>query len=168
MKMKFNGFVFPANPAELEIVLSTNFSSSPVFGKGSNVQNVSVNPAVIKGKGEFYGERAEESCHYLQHMLRLKTSGILLLPCASSFNAFLTEFTFVKNADKGGISYAFIFTESSNSRAEKRCFCCTTAEKNDNAFIIADRCGVSVNEIMKQNSFKTPFDICEGDRVMLR
>lgn len=168
MKMEFNGFVFPANPAELEIALSTNFSSSPVFGKGSNVQNVSVNPAVIKGKGEFYGERAEQSCHYLQHMLRLKTSGILLLPCSGSFHAFLTEFTFVKNADKGGISYTFTFTESSNSRAEKRCFCYTTAEENENAFMIADRCGVSVNEIMKHNSFKTPFDICEGDRVMLR
>ena len=168
MKMKFNDFVFPSNPAELEISLSTNFSLSPVFGKGSNVQNVSVNPAVIKGRGEFYGERAEESCHYLQHMLRLKTSGILLLPCASSFKAFLTEFTFVKNADKGGISYTFVFTESSNSRVEERHFCCTTAKENENAFVIANRCGISVNEIMKNNSFKTPFDIKEGDRVVLR
>lgn len=168
MKMRFDDFVFPENPAELEIFLSTNFSSSPVIGKGSNVQNVSVNPAVIKGRGEFYGENAEESCHYLQHMLRLKASGILLLPCASSFNAFLTEFTFVKNADKGGISYSFVFTESSNSRAERRSFCHTTAGEGENAFIIANRCGVSVNEIMKNNRFKTPFAIKKGDRVVLR
>lgn len=168
MKMRFADFIFPANPAELEISLSTNFSASPVFGKGSNVQNVSLNPAVIRGRGAFYGERAEESCHYLQHMLRLKASGLLLLPCASSFNAFLTEFTFLKNADKGGISYTFVFTESKNSRAERRSFCFTTAKANENAFIIANRCSVSANEIMKNNSFKTPFDIKEGDRVVLR
>lgn len=168
MKMRFNDFVFPANPAELEISLSTNFSSLPVFGKGSNVQNVSVNPAVIKGRGEFYGERAEESCHYLQHMLRIKKSGILLLPCTSSFNAFLMEFNFAKNAEKGGISYTFTFVESINSKAEQRRFCCTIADAGENAFVIANRCDVSVDEIMKKNCFKTPFDIKEGDRVVLR
>lgn len=168
VKMRFNDFVFPANPAELEIALSTNFSLSPVIGKGSNVQNVSVNAAVIKGRGEFYGSKAEEACHYLQHMLKLKKSGTLLLPSSSSFDAYLTEFTFKRNAEKNCISYSFVFVESSNNKNEHRRFCCTTAGAGENAFAIANRCDVSVSEIMRNNPFKTPFDIREGDRVVLK
>lgn len=168
MKMRFNDFVFPANPAKLEILLSSNFSSSPVFGRGSSVQNVSVNPAVIKGSGEFYGSRAESSCCYLQHILRLRTAGILFIPSSGSYNAYLTEFNFSRNADKSGIAYSFVFTESCSDRKERRSFCSTVAKEGENAFDIADRCCVSVNEIMERNSFKTPFDINKGDRVMMR
>ena len=168
MKMKFRDFEFPSNPSSLEIISSTNVHSEPVFNMNSRVQNVSVNPVIVKGSGEFYGDDAEDNCNLLQHILRLKLSGVLLLPTSVSYNAFLTAFTFSRQADRNAISYSFVFTENCNSKSESRDFFYTVALKNENAFIIANRCGVSVSDIMKNNDLKTPFDIKEGDRVVLK
>lgn len=168
MKMRFKDFTFPSNPSSLEIGTSTRVSTASVFGKTSEVSNVSVNPTIIRGSGEFYGERAQEHCAYLQHLLRLKTSGALLLPSEHGYNAYLTDFTFKRNADKNAVCYSFTFTEDCSSRAEERQFYYTVAHAGENAFDIAHRCSVSVNTIMQKNDFKTPFDIDEGERVVLR
>lgn len=167
MKMKFGDFEFPSNPAYLEIISSTNVSSKPVFNENSRVENVSVNPSVVKGNGEFYGDDAEESCSFLQHMLRQKLPAVLFLPSESSLNAYLSEFCFSKSADKSSVCYSFVFTENCNDKKESCDLGFTCAEENDNAFKIANRFGVSVSDIMKNNDFKTPFDINEGERVVL-
>ena len=50
----------------------------------------------------------------------------------------------------------------------ERDFKYTFAKAGENAFEIANRCDISVNDIMLFNDFKTPFDIKTGDRVVLR
>lgn len=168
MKMKFKDYTFLSNPSKLEIAASTNVRSKPIFGKSSSVSNVSVNPIIVKGSGEFYGDGAEEGCYYLQHLLRCKCSGILLLPSSGSLTAYLTEFSFSRDACKGGVLYSFTFTEDCSDKEESRRFHYTVAADGENAFDIAGRCGVSVSVIMAKNSFKTPFSINSGDRVVLR
>lgn len=168
VKMRFGSFIFPANPKSLEICSNTNVSINPVFSANSSVQNVSVNPVIVKGNGEFFGNNAEELCNCLQHMLKTKESGILILPTTVGMNAYLTDFTFSRSADKSSIYYSFVFTECCDNKSERRNFYYTSALLGENAFMIANRCGVSVNDIMRNNDFKTPFDIQEGDRVVLR
>ncbi|MDE5964006.1 MAG: LysM peptidoglycan-binding domain-containing protein [Eubacterium sp.] len=167
MKMKFKDFTFPSNPKEIKINISSNIQSKGVYGGSSTTENVSVNPIIISGKGEFFDDNAEELCLYLQHMLRDKTAGELMLPSSAGLNAFLTEFTYSKNCRKGSTEYYFVFTESCNKTNNKRKTNYTIAEKNENAFEIAGRCNISVSDIMSLNDFQTPFSINEGDRVVL-
>lgn len=166
VKMKFGDFEFPTNPAQLEVSASTNVKSSPIFGIGSSVQNVSREPVTVKGSGRFYGEDAEQSCAFLQHMLRRGKSEVLFIPSAGSLNAYLTRFTYGRDVS-GGASYSFEFTENCNNKSELCAVKEITAAEGDNAFNIAARCGVSVNEIMRKNNFKNAFDINAGDRVRI-
>lgn len=168
MKMRFKDFIFPSNPSVFEISSSTNMAVRSVYHGNSDVQSVSLNPIKVNGNGEFFGDKAEESCQYLMHMLRTKESGVLILPSGSDFNAYLNKFTFCKNARKNSISYTFEFTENCNSKSEVRDFCFAVCQSGENAFDIANRCNVSVNDIMIHNDLKTPFDIKEGEKVVIR
>ncbi len=167
MKMKFKDFTFPSNPGEIEVFSSTNIQSKAIYDSGSKTENVSVNPIIIKGKGEFFGDNAEELCLYLQHMLKDKTTGELMLPSSAGLNAFLTEFTYSKSCKKGSITYSFIFTEDCRQKREKRALPYTIARNGENAFDIANRCNISVSDIMRLNVYKTPFSIKNGDKVVL-
>lgn len=167
MKMKFRDFTFPSNPKEIKVNISSNLQSKGIYDGSSATENVSVNPIIISGKGELFDNNAEEMCLYLQHMLKDKTEGELMLPSSAGLNAFLTEFTYLKSYKKGCMEYSFVFTESCSNTSSKRKTNCTIALSNENAFDIADRCRISVSDIMSFNDFKTPFSIKEGDRVVL-
>ena len=167
MKMRFKEFVFPSNPSVFEINSSTNMAVRSVYDGSSDVQSVSLNPIKVNGNGEFFGDKAEENCQYLMHMLRTKQNGALLLPSGSGFDAYLNKFVFCRNAQKNSISYTFEFTENCSSKTEVRDFYFTICQSGENAFDIANRCNVSVEDIMKHNDLKTPFDIKEGEKVVI-
>lgn len=167
MKMKYKDFTFPSNPGEINVFSSTNIQSKSIYNSSSKTENVSVNPIIIKGKGEFFGDNAEELCLYIQHMLKDKTAGELMLPSSAGINAFLTEFTYSKSCKKGSMTYSFVFTEDCNQKQEQRKYRYTIARKGENAFDIANRCGISVSDIMRLNIYKNPFGIQQGDKVVL-
>lgn len=167
MKMKFKGFEFPTNPAVIEVNSSSNISFSPMLSGKSVVKSTAINPTVITGSGTFYGERGEEYCLYLQHLLRKNRAGVLMLPSAVGMDAYLTKFKYKKDTNKNQISYSFEFVENCGSKKETRKFCFTYARAGENAFDIANRCGVSVENIMENNEYSTPFSVREGDKVML-
>ncbi len=168
MRLKYKNFEFPANPASIEFLSSSNCCSKPVFDENSAVENISVNPVKITGEGEFFADSAQEYCSYLQNLLKSKKSGWLFVPSAPPVKAYFTEFKFSKNTKRNSILYFFEFTEDCSGRKAERLFKYTYAEKNENAFEIANRCDVSVNEIMRLNDFKSPFDIPQGSRVAIR
>lgn len=168
MKLKYKSLEFPVNPASIEVVSTTNCTSKSVFGKNSVVENVSVNPIIVTGEGAFYGERFEDFCAELQNALKNKGSGWLLIPSAPPIKAFFTELKFKKSSKRNFVLYSFKFTEECSDRKAEKEFSYIFADKNENAFEIAGRYNVDVNEIMRLNDFKSPFDISEGDRVVLK
>ncbi len=168
MKMKFNDFEFSVNPKSIEISSSTNCRKKPIFGENTAVENVSVNPIVISGSGEIYGKNAEMDCSYLLHMLKTKCSYWLFSPNMIPVKAFLTEFVYNQSSVKNSYSYSFVFVEDCNNKSECLRLPYTIALDGENAFDIAFRCNASVDEIMNNNDIKTPFDISEGDKVVLR
>lgn len=168
MKLKFRNFEFPVNPSDIEISSSSNCVSRAVLGKNSNVQNLSVNPVTVTGSGAFYGDNGGEYCAMLQNMLKDKSSGWLLIPSAPPVKAFFTKFTFNKNCKKNCVQYSFAFTEDCTQRAAEKAFTCTVAKEGENAFDIAYRYSVTVDDIMRLNDIRTPFDIAEGSRVIIR
>lgn len=168
MKLKYKSFEFPVNPISIEISSSANCASKPVFNENSVTQNVSVNPVYITGSGELYGDNCNAYCACLQNIIKDKSSGWLILPSAPPVKAFFTKFKFSKSSKKNCVAYSFEFTEDCTRRKAKIPFKYTIAELGENAFEIANRCDVSVNDIMRLNDLKSPFEINSGDRVVLR
>ncbi|MGN0522376.1 MAG: hypothetical protein ACI4IQ_07045 [Eubacterium sp.] len=168
IKMKFRDFEFPVNPSSIIVASQRNISTSCSTDGSSTVQNVSQNPVTVSGEGEFFGEEPEKYCTQLNHMLRTGVSGWLFVPYAEPVKAFLSEFSYSKSVKKSCISYKFKFIQADLDRKESADFGYTYAQSGENAFDIAYREGVSVSDIMRLNDFKTPFDISDGDKVMLK
>lgn len=168
MKLKYKDFEFSVNPSSIEIFSSANCAVKAVFNENSVTQNVSVNPVIVVGSGEFYGDKCDEYCAFLQNMIKEKSSGWLILPSAPPVKAFFTEFKFCKSSKKNCLAYSFEFTEDCTRRSPIKHLKYTIAETGENAFEIANRCNTSVNEIMCLNDLKSPFDIKSGDRVVLK
>ena len=168
MKLKYKNFEFPSNPSKIEILSSSNCNNKPIFDSSSAVENVSVNPIIVMGGGEFFGEGREEYCATLQNLLKSTESGWLFLPSVPPVKAYFTELKFGQGTKRNSISYSFEFTEDCTDRRPERLFKYTVAGDGENAFEIANRCNVSVNDIMRLNDLKSPFEISKGDRVVLR
>lgn len=168
MKMKFRNFIFPSNPSVIKSAFSSNFSESSVPGENSVVENISVNPAVITGSGEFFGDDALEACTYLQRLLKERISGWLFAPAITPLKAFLTDFEWEKSSKSKSCTYSFKFVEDCTDKQERENMSFVTAKQGQNAFDIAFENNVSVDDVITLNELKSPFDIEENDRVMLR
>jgi hypothetical protein len=166
--MKFKDFEFPSNPNTIEITSNRNVNINCVYGEKSVTENVSCNPTVISGSGSFFGDNADEYCTRLSRLLKIESSGWLYCPNAYPIKAFFSEFTYKVDSEKGCVQYNFTFIEDCSSKQEEKKFCYTISQKDENAFDIANREGVSVDDVMTLNDFKSPFDIKEGTTVKIR
>lgn len=163
--MKFKDFVFPANPSKIEISSSSSYTADNVYDDNNIVSNISTKPVIVTGSGEFYGEKAAEYCAVLSNMLRDRTWGWLFTPGSAALKAYLTDFSYELDCTKNCFGYTFKFVEECSDAKAKRKITKVVAEYGENAFDIANKCGVTVDDIMKLNDLKTPFDIKEGSEV---
>ena len=167
-KMRYKDFVFPQNPRYIEISTKRDLITESVYGEKSNVEDIAQKPIVVVGNGTFYSDDAQSLCSYLSHLLKQGTPGELHCPSLYPINAYFEKFVYSQNATKDAIDYSFSFVEVCDEKKEKLELDYTLAFDGENAFDIAYRTGVSVDEIMERNSFPTPFDIKTGDKVVLK
>ena len=165
MKMQFKDFVFPANPSKIEISSSSSCAADDIYDGSNVVSNISTKPVIVTGSGEFFGERAAEYCAVLSNMLRDRTWGWLFTPGAAALKAYFTDFSYERDCTKNSFAYTFKFVENCSDVRAKREITKVVAENGENAFDIANKCSVTVDDIMKLNDLKTPFDIKEGSEV---
>lgn len=165
--MRYKNFVFETNPAKISITNSRNINEKPLFNIDSAVSNISRNAVVITGSGSVYGENAFEFAAELKRLSFSSESGWLFLPNGESYDVFFRELSVEIDSKKSGIYYTFCFVENCNHKKEKFNFDFTYAKKDENMFDIAYRCNKSVETLMRINNYKNPFDISEGDRVVL-
>lgn len=166
--MSFCDFEFPSNPRSLCVSSQRAAAVNGIFGKKSAVQSVCLKPAVISGSGVFIGDSATDSCNYLSHLLNTGKTGLLCCPSVYPIEACLTKFTYTQLAGSGKTEYSFEFTQIFGKRKDEIKLNYDFAEKGETAFDTAARTGVKIDDIMRLNDFETPFDICEGDKVIIR
>ena len=168
IKMRYKDFEFDQNPAQIKVASAGIQAVHPVTGAVSVVDGICRKPTVVSGKGSFFGTDAVCRALLLRELLFSQESGWLFVPSAPPMRAFFTDFTSECNTQKNCVLYTFAFTEDCSERKEKFDFGYTVAEAEENAFDIANRTGVSVDAIMRCNSYPTPFDVQKGDQVMLQ
>lgn len=167
LKMRFKDYVFPSNPAGIEILCSKSISESSLINGDFNASENSKNASVIKAEGAFFGEAAQEQLKCLSRLFNEGGEGWLFLPDGRCFQAYFKSLKTSESADKSSISYSLTFVEKSAGRTEDYLFGYTFAQSGENAFDIAARCKISIEDLMDCNCIKTPFDIEEGDRIWL-
>lgn len=167
MKLKYKNFEFIQNPQKITVKKSKSVGLKPLPGLGTEAQEICDDAAVIKIYGRFYGKDGDKAVKKLYALQAQKQAGALLLPGGDYFNAYFTSFETTRNAAENYISYEAQFTESQIGKNSSFVCKSTFAQNGENAFEIAARCGVSVEKIMKLNSFKTPFEVPAGAKVII-
>ena len=166
-KMRFKDFVFDTNPSYIQVITARDVSKASVYNGKTITQDISQKPIIVKGKGMFLGDSAAEKCSHLSYLLRQGGAGELHCPSLYPIEAIFTEFKYDSSAS-GKIEYEFEFTQVCDDKKEIMPLDYVTAQEGENAFDIAARANVGVDDIMKANYFKTPFSIQKGDKVKLR
>lgn len=168
MIMKYKSLEFPKNPSTLEIKASSLTAKLPIISKRSAVQNISEEPAYIKACGVLYSQEGEQWSASMKALVGDKKSGWLFTPGAPPMRAFLSSFTFKRNSRKNEIEYCAEFLEDCSEVKPYANIKYAYAKKGENAFDIAYRCGMSVDELEELNGYISPFDIKENDRMVIR
>ncbi|MCD7723315.1 MAG: LysM domain-containing protein [Clostridiales bacterium] len=168
IKMKYKDFEFESNPAKIEVKYENNISTTELFGSDSSVQNVSRNACAVSASGYFYGSAGTELASELEAVYKDKSAGFLFLPGGGCLYAFFSAFSYEISADESAVFYKVKFTESCRHTKARHDFGFTYAQSGENAFHIAEREGVPVENIMELNDIKSAFDIEEGDRVVFK
>ena len=156
-KMRFKDFVFDTNPSYIQVITSRDVSNTSVYDGKGITQDISQKPIIVKGKGTFFSDDADEKC-----------AGELHCPSLYPIEAIFTEFKYDSSATLGKIEYEFEFTQVCDDKKEIAPIDYIVAYDGDNAFDIAARANMSVDEIMQLNDIESPFSIKKGDRVKLR
>ncbi|MGN1421499.1 MAG: LysM peptidoglycan-binding domain-containing protein [Eubacterium sp.] len=168
IRMKFGNFEFPSNPKAIKAEISSAVIYSPVYGGKSKTEKITDKPTVISGNGMFFSDNGVEYCQRLSKMMKDKKSSWLFCPGVYPIKAFLSDFSYQLDSKSNGVYYSFSFIEDCTKVSAEREFIFTVADSGENAFDIAHRCGVSVDDIMRLNDITTPFDIASGRRIRIR
>ena len=160
-KMRFKDFVFDTNPSYIQVITSRDVSNTSVYDGKGITQDISQKPIIVKGKGTFFSDDAEEKCARLSYLLRQGGAGELHCPSLYPIEA-------IFSATLGKIEYEFEFTQVCDDKKEIAPLDYIVAYDGDTAFDIAARANMSVDEIMQLNDIESPFSIKKGERVKLR
>ena len=168
IKLTYRDYVFPINPKKIEMLSDTKINTTSIFNENSIVENISVNPIVIKCSGELFDEEGRECCDKMQLYMKEQLSGWLFAPEIAPIEAFLTSFSYSKGASNNSISYEIVFTEKCNDKRIRTDIEYTVCKNSENMFEIANLYGISVEQLMKLNNIASPFELQKGDKVVLR
>ncbi len=168
MKMKYKNFEFPLNPYLIKVKHSRNIAENPIIDSDSAVYNVSKNASVISGEGCFFGEKAFDFASELERLSKSDSSGWLFIPSGNCFDAYLKDLTIKSDAKRSEVFYSFTFIENCNHSNNQREIDFIYANKDENFFDIANRCEIPIEKLLELNNRKNPFDIYDGDKVVLR
>ena len=79
-KMRFKDFVFDTNPSYIQVITSRDVSNTSVYDGKGITQDISQKPIIVKGKGTFFSDDADEKCARLSYLLRQGGAGELHCP----------------------------------------------------------------------------------------
>ena len=90
-KMRFKDFVFDTNPSYIQVITSRDVSNTSVYDGKGITQDISQKPIIVKGKGAFFSDDADEKCAHLSYLLRQGGAGELHCPSLYPIEAIFTK-----------------------------------------------------------------------------
>lgn len=189
--MKYKDFTWPHNPRTYTIEYQRVMGVHKVpFGR-YHLQDLGPTRRVMKGEGEFVGEKAYEQFKALASVFYSSGPGVLIHPVWQSANAYFVELSLTQEPRKDHVGYAFTFWESYDGyqayarKAEGGGASGTphsgetgsgtgegiwhTVVKGETLWGIARRYGAELTEVIALNpQIRNPNLIYPGERVRVR
>ena len=110
--MKFKDFTWPHNPRTYTIEYKREMGEHKVpFGR-YHLQDLGPARRVMRGEGEFVGEKAYEQFKALATVFYSDGPGVLVHPVWQSANAYFVELSLSQEPRKDYVKYTFTFWES--------------------------------------------------------
>ena len=109
--MRYKDYVFPQNPARLEIAVENQLAGAHCPGYGPVYQALGPARRIITGEGDFFGPGAEEDYRALERLFFEEGPGMLFLPTMVPVRAYFTRLSYLGQGDGAIIRYGFQFVE---------------------------------------------------------
>ena len=109
--MRYKSYVFPHNPARLEVEGKALVAGAHCPGYGPVYQHLGTAQRVITGEGSFFGPGAQGDYAALGQVFFQAGPGMLFLPAMTPVRAFFTRLAYLGQGDGEIIRYAFQFVE---------------------------------------------------------
>lgn len=167
MRMRFGPFTFLQNPRWLQVQSRGVENQQRLLSGGVCVTSAGRQATVINGKGCWYGQRALELAQALRRMVLPGKAYWLFAPGAEPMQAYLTKFDYACTTARDGVEYSFTFTENCDWSPRYAPYGSTVVRAGETAFDVAARTGVSVDIVVERNRLSSPFDLTEGERLVL-
>ncbi|WP_251445761.1 LysM peptidoglycan-binding domain-containing protein [Vermiculatibacterium agrestimuris] len=188
--MRYKDFVWPHNPRVYTIEYKREMGLHKVpFGR-YHLQDLGPTRRVMKGQGEFVGEKAYETFQALACVFYQEGPGVLVHPVWQAANAYFVELSLAQEPRKDYVKYTFTFWEGYNGYQPYARSALTyngggtaavtqsagtaeelwhTVAKGECLWNIAQRYGKTVTEVIALNpQIKNPNLIYPGERVRLQ
>lgn len=168
--MRFGDYIWPHNPENLSISSLRNVKELSLPFAGSVFQDYGRNKRIVKGTGEFFGEKCSNQFEELFYVYNEGNQNILYIPGIAQFNALFKNLEITCNTIPNLIIYKFEFWEVTeiaygNENKDKKYH---IVKEGENLFSIAKMHEISLATIFKLNpSIKNLNSLDVGKRVIL-
>jgi len=187
--MRFKSFVWPHNPRVYSITYDRKIAVQKVpFGR-YHLQSLGQTRRVLKGEGEFVGERAYDTFKVLASVFYEETPGVLVHPVWMTTSAWFASLELRQIPRKDYVAYSFEFWEVIDGNEETKLVTLPTAGsgeagadgtapqerlwhtvvRGDTLWELARQYEVELNRIVELNpSIRNPNLIYIGQKVRLK
>ena len=168
--MKFKNYIWPYNPANIEISVQRSIKEVVIPFRGNKFQDYGREKRVITGSGQFFGENCIDQFDELFFLFKQGGNGYLALPGMAPFLAIFKRLELIASTTEV-LNYSFEFwedlaqTESSSVLYEDY----YTVLEGDTLWDISVRFNIPVETLLALNTnIKNPNQLRVGERLRLR
>ena len=149
--MRFDGIHLSHNPKALRVQRRQTVRSERLLSGGA-AETVSIEPEIISGTAELFGESCLSDYEKLEQLCRSGRAAALSAPFLGAFSAVLTEITLAAEPREDYIAVSFTFKATANgSHQEPKHGPYCYPDFGETYWDIADRFGTTVEELVALN-----------------
>lgn len=184
--MRFKSFVWPHNPRVYSITYERKLAVQKIpFGK-YHLQGLGQTRRVLRGEGEFAGERAYDTFKSLASVFYEESPGVLFHPVWMTTTAWFAGLELRQAPRRDYVAYSFEFWEVVDGAGDTKLTALPereageggaaesggrwhTVERGDTLWELARRYGVELSQVVRLNpSIRNPNLIYIGQKVRLK
>ncbi len=166
MTMQFKSFIWPDNPAQVEVKEERRIQTRLIPFSQENSENLGMLCRRVSGKGHFTGDSGLQNFRSLEAVFHEGSAGSLQLPGLLPFRAVMESLTLIGNAGSRAIEYTFSFVEQKEETAEKTKQ--RLAAAGESLWEYAQRFDVNVDKLIALNlHIRDIAELKQGEKVVL-
>lgn len=168
--IRYKNYVWKNNPRQIKIIHNRNVQEVSVPYSHGVVRDYGERARVIRGVGEFFGEKCIDEFEKLRAIQQEGGKGYLTLPMVKPFLAIFRLLELEENPTPKLLKYSFEFVEYISSHKSDSCYVKRyhVVQKGENLWDVSNKYNVSVENLLDLNlHIKRPDNLILGEKVKI-